>query len=65
MLVSAPYPPFGLITSSFMGLSSYLLFVGIYSSAIYVAEDSKSRQTIRKTAIKEAKLLDSIGTAQI
>jgi hypothetical protein len=65
VLVSAPYPPFGLATSSFMGLSSYLLLIGIYSSAISVAEDSKLRQTIRKTAIKEAKFLHSIGTAQM
>ena len=51
VLVSGPYPPFGLATSFFMGLSSYLLLIGIYSSAISVAEDSKLRQTIRKTAI--------------
>ena len=65
VLVSAPYPPFGLATASFMGISSYLLLVGIYSSAISLGEDSKLRQTIRKLAIKESKLLDSIGTAQM
>jgi hypothetical protein len=63
VLVSAPYPPFGLVTTSFMGISSYLVLVGIYSAATSVAEDSKLRQTIRKVAVKEAKLLDSIGTA--
>ena len=65
VLVSAPYPPFGLATTSFMGLSSYLLLVGIYSSAISVAEDSKLRQTILKLAIRETKFLHSIGTAQM
>jgi hypothetical protein len=65
VLVSAPYPPFGLATTSFTGLSSYLLLVGIYSSAISVAEDSKLRQTIRKLAVKEAKFLGSIGSAQM
>ena len=25
-----PYPPFGLVTLSFLGISSYLLLVGIY-----------------------------------
>jgi hypothetical protein len=65
VLVSGPYPPFGLATTSFMGLSSYLLLVGIYSSAISVAEESKIRQTIRKTAIQEAKFLHSIGMAQM
>jgi hypothetical protein len=65
VLVSAPYPPFGLASTSFMGLSSYLVLVGIYSSAISVAQDSKLRQTIRNLAINESKLLDSIGRAQM
>jgi hypothetical protein len=43
----------------------YLLFVGIYSSAISVAEDSKLRKTILKLAVKETKFLHSIGTAQM
>jgi hypothetical protein len=65
VLVTGPYPPFGLATASFIGLSSYLVLVGIYYSAISVAEDSNLRQSIRDFAIKEAKLLDSIGMAQM
>jgi hypothetical protein len=65
VLVDHVYPPFGLVTASFMGLSSYLVLVDIYSSAISVSEDSKLRQSIRKLALKETKLLDSIGTAQM
>jgi hypothetical protein len=65
VLVDAPYPPFGLSTISFMGLSSYLILVGIYSSAISVSEDSKLRQSIRRFAMDESKLLDSIGSAQL
>ena len=48
-----------------MGLSSYLLLLGVYSSAISVSEDSKLRQSIRNFAIKESRLLDSIGIAQM
>jgi hypothetical protein len=48
-----------------MGLSSYLILVGIYSSAISVSEDSKLRQSIRRFAMNESKLLDSIGSAQL
>ena len=48
---------------TFMGLASYLIFVGIYSAAVSVSEDTKLRQSIRKIAIKESKLLDSIGSA--
>ena len=66
ILVNKPYPPFGLPTISFLGLSSYLLLlIGIYSSAISVSEDSKLRQSIRNSALRETKLLDSIGMAQM
>ena len=65
ILVNIPYPPFGLATVSFMGLSSYLLLIGIYSSAISVGEDSKLRQSIRNYAINETRLLDNIGTAEM
>jgi hypothetical protein len=64
-IVLLSYPPFGLVTNSFVGLSSYLILVGIYSSAISIGEDMKLRQSIRKYALKESKLLDSIGTAQL
>ena len=50
---------------SFMGLASYLIFVDIYSAAVSVCEDTKLRQSIRKIAIKESKLLDSIGSAEM
>jgi hypothetical protein len=59
------YPPFGLATVSLMGLAAYLVLVGIYSSAISMSEDSKLRQSIRQFALRESKLLDSIGTAQM
>jgi hypothetical protein len=65
LLVNIFYPPFGLVTVSFMGLSSYLLLLGVYSSAISVSEDSKLRQSIRQVTLSEPRLLDSIGTAQM
>jgi hypothetical protein len=59
------YPPFGLVTISFVGLSSYLVLLGIYSSAISMSKDANLRREIRRLAIRESKLLDSIGSAQI
>ena len=64
-VIQTPYPPFGLASVSFLGLSSYLVFVGLYNSAITVSQDVKLRQAIRKVAINELKLIDSIGTAQM
>ena len=64
-LGNVPYPPFGLATVSFFGLASFLVFVGIYSSAISVAQDSELRKSIRGFAMRDSKLLDTIGTAQM
>ena len=64
-VIHTPYPLFGLASVSFLGLSSYLVFVGLYNSATTVSQDNKLRQAIRKVAINELKLIDSIGTAQM
>ena len=65
VLINGNYPPFGLAAVSFMGLSSYLILVGIYSSAISVAQDIKLRQSIRESAEEESKLLGNIGFAHM
>src|ERR671917_273025 len=64
-LSQAAYPPFGLASVSFTGLSCYLIYTGLYSSAISVSQDVGLRQSIRKSAIKEVKFLESMGTAQM
>jgi hypothetical protein len=64
--VNAPsFPPFGLVTVSFMGLASYLMLVGIYYSAMSVSQDIKLRTTIRRFAIDEVRLLHNIGSAEL
>jgi hypothetical protein len=64
-LATAAYPPFGLATTSFMGLSAFLVFVGIYATAISVAVDTNLRKLIHRLALKQTKWLDSIGAAQM
>lgn len=59
------YPPLGLTVISLVGLSSYLILIGIFSSAIIIAEDSKLRNEIRKIAASKSGLLGSIGLAQL
>ena len=61
----AAYPPFGLASVSFTGLSCYLIYTGLYSSAISVSQDVGLRQSIRKSAIKEVKFLENMGSAQM
>jgi len=65
LLVNIIYPPFGIVTVSLMGLSSYLLLLGVYSSAISVAEDTNLRQSIRNFTLRQSRLLDSIGSAEV
>ena len=65
-LLLVPYPPFVLVTVCFMELASYLLYLGIYSSALSVSENSRLRQTIRKSALEESQqFLDAIGSAEM
>ena len=42
-----------------------MMLVGIYSSAISVAEDSNLRKSIRDFALGQSRLTDSIGSAQM
>ena len=65
MASQAAYPPFGLVSISFIGLSCYLIYSGLYSSAVTVSQDVALRHSIRKSVTEQSKLLDSIGTAQM
>jgi hypothetical protein len=60
-----PYPPFGLPTITFVGISSYLLLVGIYYSAISTSQDNKIRSLIKKSVEEQLKFVSEIGTSQM
>jgi hypothetical protein len=64
-VLQAAYPPYGLPNVSFVGLAAFLILVGLQHSAISVAHDSRLRQLIKNSAIKESKLLDSMASAQM
>jgi hypothetical protein len=59
-----PYPPFGLATISYVGLASYLVLIGVNSSALSVANDVELRRSIRKSIEENSDLLGNIGEAQ-
>jgi hypothetical protein len=61
----AAYPPFGFASVAFTGLSCYLIYTGLYSSAISVSQDLTLRQSIRQSVKEQSKFLDSMGTAQM
>ncbi|HKQ21199.1 MAG TPA: hypothetical protein VJS91_04095 [Nitrososphaeraceae archaeon] len=59
------YPPYGLVTEGFMPLGTYLLFVGIFTSATFMAQDAKLRKELYVSAKKELSLLRTIGVTQM
>jgi hypothetical protein len=64
-LIQASYPPFGIATVSIVGLASYMMFVGIYSSALSLAHDVQLRKLIRTSAESQYRLLKGIAIAEI
>jgi hypothetical protein len=64
-LLFATYPPFGVVTVSFMPMGSYLLFTGILLSARLVARDKELRKEFYNTAISQMNLLKTIGVTEM
>lgn len=60
----AAYPPFGLVTLSFLGLSSYMLLVGMVGSAAYVARDNAVRREVYASIQADSHVLE-MGRAEM
>jgi len=60
-----PYPPFGLSTISYVGLASFRILIGVYSSAVTVSQNRQLRKEFYKSAKSQLTLLGQIGVAQM
>jgi hypothetical protein len=60
----AAYPPFGLVTLLFLGVSSYMLLVGMVGSAAYVSRDSKVRREVYQGVKGDPRVLQ-MGVAEM
>ncbi len=60
----AAYPPFGLVTLMFLGLSSYMLLVGMVGSAAYVSRNSEVREEVYRGLEKDSAVL-KMGLAEM
>jgi hypothetical protein len=60
----APFPPFGLPTVALIGFSSYLMFLGLYSSTISLSQDSELYKLIR-TSAKEWKFFLNLSDSEV
>ena len=64
-LLFATYPPFGVVTVSFIPMGAYLLFTGILLSARLVARDTELRREFYNTATSQMSLLKTIGVSEM
>ena len=66
ILTIFPYPPFGFVSISTLGLSAYFFYVGIYFSVISISNNNELRNLVRTITSKyDLKLLDEISSANI
>ncbi len=65
LLLNTLFPPLGLTTACFVGLSSFLLLVGTYSAAVSVSNDARIRKAIRSSVETESHLIGDIGDAEM
>jgi hypothetical protein len=63
-LILPSYPPLGIVAISFLGLASYLLLVGIYSSATIAARDITLRKYLAKKVENDTTLLNNIAYSE-
>jgi len=53
------------VTEAFIPIGTYLLFVGIFSSARHISRDSEVRKELYKNAASQLTLLKAIGVSQM
>jgi len=58
------YPPLGAVSIGFIGLASYLVYIGIYGTARLSASDKKLGADLRKKIENNSDLLRSIALSQ-
>jgi hypothetical protein len=64
-LISLNYPPFGTVTIIFLSLASYISFIGIYASAVCVAQDRELRSVLRQSSAKNISMFTQIGKSEM
>jgi len=64
-LLYATYPPFGLVTVSFIPMGSYLVLTGVTLSATLLARDKELRGEFYRSAMSQLSLLKTIGVTEM
>lgn len=63
-LILSAYPPLGAISIGFLGIASYMVFLGTYNTAKLTARDRKFRERLRLKIETDLALLKSISSSQ-
>lgn len=63
-IINHGFPPFGLISLSLTGMSSYLILIGLHYTAISVSQDLRLRKSIKTIVSKDLEFFDSLGKAE-
>jgi signal transduction histidine kinase len=63
--VSGLQQTYGVAAHALVFLSSYMFCIGLYASAIFLSQDARLRNFIRKSAVEESKTLVNVGAAQL
>jgi hypothetical protein len=64
-ILNHSFPPFGLMSLSLVGLSSYLMLIGLYYTAASISQDLQLRKSIKKTMKNDLEFFDSLGNAEL
>ena len=64
LMALAPYPPFGIVTITTMGISAYLVVSGLYTSTVSLSQNTEVRRSIRRLAGSQSALFDSMVSAE-
>ena len=65
ILAAAAYPPFGFASFAMLTLSSYMIILGLYSTAVSISQDVRLRQYIKDLSRADSGFLSTIGRAQM
>jgi hypothetical protein len=64
LIILTSYPPWGVISMTFLITGSYSLIIGLDSAALYLATDSSLRRIIAKSSRKDYDILKSLGQSE-
>jgi hypothetical protein len=65
LIIMTPYPPWGIISITFMIVGAYFIVIGLDSAGLYLATDSSLRKIIQISPLKDYDILKSLGQAKV